>query len=64
MAEGRPLVTVLLVAVIATVAAVLVTSSWEFSRDITALQKPATWQIITRASVTSEPENSNRQLNT
>jgi electron transport complex protein RnfG len=41
MAEGRPIVTVLLVAVIATVAAVLVTSSWEFSRDRIAANERA-----------------------
>lgn len=33
MAEGKPLATVLLVAVIATAAALLVTASWEFSHE-------------------------------
>lgn len=41
MAEGKPLPTVLLVALIATAAALLVTTSWEFSHDRIAANERA-----------------------
>jgi electron transport complex protein RnfG len=60
MAEGRPLVTVLLVAAIATAAAVLVTTSWEFSRDRIAANERAL--LLSRLSSVLAPELLDRDL--
>jgi len=60
MAEGKPVVTLLLVGLIATAAAVLVTASWEFSRDRIAANERAL--MLRSLSSVIDPELLNRDL--
>jgi len=60
MAEGRPLATLLLVAAIATAAALLVTASWEFSRERIAANERA--RLIASLSSVLDPSLLDRDL--
>jgi electron transport complex protein RnfG len=60
VAEGRPAVTILLVAVVATAAAVLVTASWEFSRDRIAANERA--RLLASLSSVLDPDLLDRDL--
>ena len=61
MVEGRPLITIALVAVIASVAAVLVTASWEFSRD--RIQANERARLLSSLSSVLSPDLLARDLN-
>jgi H+/Na+-translocating ferredoxin:NAD+ oxidoreductase subunit G len=60
MIEGKPLATVLLVGLIATAAAVLVTASWEFSRERIAANQRA--RLLASVSSVLDPSLIGRDL--
>lgn len=60
MTEGRPLATILLVAAIATAAALLVTASWQFSRERIAVNERA--KLLASLSSVLDPSLIGRDL--